>query len=105
MSIPKKGARRITVDATDYLWRVRKRPTYGQGALGHSLNLAVQLDSESASVLFIQLPQLHPGNWQGEPAEAVTPSEVENHIRRALASGWNPNSSSHFNVDLRDQHQ
>ncbi|MFI6297620.1 hypothetical protein ACIBEJ_38915 [Nonomuraea sp. NPDC050790] len=31
MAIPKKGSRLITVDGVRYRWRIRHKPSYGQG--------------------------------------------------------------------------
>ena len=92
MAIPRKGSRSITVDGVAYRWRIRQRPTYMQGAFGHSLNLAVELTDDPKCTLLVELAQSHPCNWLGDPAVPVTPSEVAGHIRQALDAGWQPES-------------
>lgn len=93
MTIPRKGSRRITVDEVEYRWRIRQRPTYSQGALGHALNLAVELAEEPQSTLIVELAQAHPCNWLGDPSSPVTPKEVADRIRQAIAAGWNPSQA------------
>ncbi len=42
MAILKKGARRISVDGEQYLWRIRKKPRYDQALALSGLIVAVQ---------------------------------------------------------------
>lgn len=90
MAIPKKGARPMVVDGVHYLWRVRHRPTYMQGAFGQRLTVGVETVDEGRCALLIELSQAHPWNWLGYPAVPVTPGEIASAIRSALLSGWEP---------------
>lgn len=90
MTLPRKGSRRIAVDGVCYRWRIRQRPTYGQGAFGHSLNLAVELADGPQCTLVVELAQAHPCNWLGDPSIPVKPSQVADHVRDALRAGWEP---------------
>lgn len=42
MALVKKGSRLITVNGTTYRWRLRGRPTYGQGVVQSPLTFAVE---------------------------------------------------------------
>lgn len=101
MAIPRKGSRRLTVDGVAYRWRIRQRPTYMQGAFGHTLNLAVELADDPQCTLIVELAQAHPCNWLGDPAVPVKPSQVTDHIRNALDSGWQPeNQGDAFRLNI-----
>jgi hypothetical protein len=89
MAIRKKGSRPLVVDGVRYRWRVRHRPTYLQGAFAHRLTVGVEAEGGSCSLL-VELSQAHPSNWIGDPAVPVTPREVADAIRAALAVGWQP---------------
>jgi hypothetical protein len=91
MAIPKKGSRTVRVGDDDYRWRIRKRPTYSQGAFESPMSLAVELcTQEAASVLVVNLRVSRPDNWIGPHQTAVKPAMVRDMIGKALAAGWHP---------------
>ena len=90
MAIPKKGTRRIVVDATAYRWRVRSRPTYCQGNAWGNLSFAVELEDAGQTTLVVEVDASRPDNWVGAPSAVITPAIVERAIRNALQRGWRP---------------
>jgi len=92
MTVPRKGSRSIVVDDVAYRWRIRKRPTYAQAVLDHSLTLAVDIADAPLCSLLVELSQPHPSNWIGAPSDSVTPHRVADVIRNALAAGWQPST-------------
>src|SRR5688572_10635450 len=92
MSIPRKGSRLIVVDDVRYRWRVRQRATYTQAVLGHTLTVAVEIADDARCTLVADLSRAHPANWFGDPSAPVTPAEVAELIRKAIAGGWEPTS-------------
>lgn len=90
MGMLKKGSRLLNVDGIQYRWRVRNRPSYSQAILKSPLVLAVERADPPGAKLVVELFQAHPGNWLMAPVVAVLPSDVESHIRSALAAGWHP---------------
>jgi hypothetical protein len=98
MTIPRKGRRLVRVEATDYAWRIRKKPTYLQGAFQTPMTLAIQpCDARAQSVLLVILRVSRPDNWIGPHQTSVTPGMVREMIVGALAGGWQPfNTTEHF---------
>ena len=94
MAIRKKGSRRISVDGQDYLWRIRRKPTYTQAVMWSGMSIAVESDQPPHSVLIVTLQRPRPDTWMSENSEAVTPQDVTSWIRAALSDGWNPSNSS-----------
>lgn len=95
MTIPKKGLRRVHVGGAEYAWRIRKKPTYLQGASQASMTLAVEpCDSDARSVLVVSLGISRPDNWISPHQTSVTPAVVREVIEGALASGWEPNGKT-----------
>lgn len=90
MSIARKGSRRIIVDTVEYLWVIRSKPTYSQGALGNDMTAAVELAESPGSVLSISFPWVRCDNWIGSPEVPVTPRDIEDCIKSALSKGWKP---------------
>lgn len=90
MAIPRKGSRSIEVNGIAYRWRIRRRPTYSQGVLDSGLILAVDVDDAPQCSLIVEFTRSHPGNWVNQPTAPVTPRDVAEAIRRALAAGWQP---------------
>lgn len=100
MALVKKGSRRITVDGTTYRWRLRGRPTYGQGLVQSPLTYAVEHADTPGTTLVVITNQPHPSNWFGTHASPVLPSDVASSIRIARAQGWTPDSAgSPFHLD------
>ncbi|WP_027015943.1 hypothetical protein [Comamonas composti] len=93
MSLPRKGRRRIVVDGSAYLWRIRQRPTYTQGLASAGLSFAVQQESSPACTLLVSLQTPRPDNWMGLEGAIVTSALVARTIRLALAQGWRPERS------------
>ncbi|MBC3830072.1 hypothetical protein H8K33_00960 [Undibacterium amnicola] len=90
MTIPTKGARRIVVNAIEYRWTVRSKPTYCQGAFGNDMTAAVELATEPGQVLCITFPWMRCDSWIGNPEIPVTPKDIEACIKGALQRGWLP---------------
>lgn len=90
MAIARKGSRRITVEGTQFRWKVRARPTYGQGLGATPLTFVAERAEQPGALLVASLPCRHPSNWMGMPAGVVLPSTVVSAIRSALAEGWQP---------------
>lgn len=92
MALNTKGSRLITVDGTTYRWRIRRKPSYGQGLCRLPLTYAVELatlDGPGAT-LVVTAGQPHPSNWMGADARPVRPVNVAASTRKALARGWQP---------------
>jgi hypothetical protein len=90
MTLARKGTRPITVDDVPYRWKVRHKPSYGQGIGESSMIFAVERADRPGTTLVVSLPWAHPSNWLGLPSGAVRPSMVADAIRCALAQGWQP---------------
>src|SRR5439155_4117490 len=91
MAIPKKGSRIVTVDGVRYRWRIRRKPTYCQGAFAsHLLVAAERVEAPSRCVLLLTARFPRPDNWLSRRSESVTPQQVAASIRDALAHGWHP---------------
>ena len=83
------------MDGVEYAWRIRKKPTYAQGAFLSAMRLAVQHRSEAngpRSVLVVSLRVSRPDNWMAPHQTAVTPAVIRDIVVRALAAGWAPES-------------
>ena len=93
MGIPKKGARKITVDGEPFIWLIRKKATYGQTDFGVGLNVAVEHAEESGSKLIIMTDKPHPQDWATTQVKPVIPSEVVSWINQAINTGWEPKKS------------
>src|SRR5215469_9572374 len=88
MAINKTGARRIRVDGIEYLWKIRRQPTYAQEEGATPLTVAVQSADREGCILVIKLPEKHPGSWMSSTPFAVKPSLIAGSIRKAQAAGW-----------------
>lgn len=91
MAIPKKGSRKIVVDGIEYRWRIRWKPSYGQGIGESNLTAVVELYENPQSTLVITFPWLRLDALVGVAEETVMPKMIKNCIKNALAQGWNPN--------------
>jgi len=87
MAIRKTGARRITVDGQEYLWRVRHRDPEPDNR-GWGWAFAAQHATDPGSTLIVAISRRHP-RWD-QHALPILPSEVARCIRRALVTGWQP---------------
>lgn len=94
MALNRKGSRRITVDGTEYRWRIRRKPSYAQGLCWIPLTFAVEIAEADhpSRTLVVTSGQPHPSNWLEVTAEPVRPADVAASIREARAQGWNPTS-------------
>lgn len=91
MAIPKKGSRTLTVAGVRYRWRIRRKPTYDEGAFAAHFSVAVERsDPPSLCVLRLKTNFPRPDNWLCEPGASVTPKMIAASIRDALAHGWQP---------------
>jgi hypothetical protein len=100
MSIAKKGARKITVGGTTYLWRIRQKPTYDQDMGWTNMAVAIQRGTENGSTLIVVTPFLR-STLSKSMHGSVTPADVESYIRTALARGWDPLEGAAFELDMR----
>ena len=90
MTMPTKGSRRIHVDGFQYLWLIRRKPTYGEAIGESSLVVAVELEESSGSTLLLEHSQNRSDSWVGPSDTSVTPSMVAAGIRSAIQRGWIP---------------
>jgi hypothetical protein len=93
MTMPRKGSRLITVDGTTYRWAVRPKPTYCQGLDWGPLTFAVEQADTPGQVLSVATRSPRLDNWLSLPGKPVTPRIVEQSVRTALATGWEPDRS------------
>nr|BFD87036.1 hypothetical protein StreXyl84_64370 [Streptomyces sp. Xyl84] len=102
MGLNKKGSRRITVDGTEYRWRIRRKPSSMQGFCWTPMTYAVEAASGSqpGRTLIVTSGQAHPGNWVGLETEPIRPVHVADSIRAARDQGWDPSRvGSPFQLD------
>jgi hypothetical protein len=90
MAILNHDKRPIVVDGVLFRWRVGSRPTYSQDECKSSVVLSVVSDVVGSPTLIVDLPNSHPGEFLGELAVPVLPSQVATYIRSAVQSGWKP---------------
>ena len=103
MAMRKTGSRRIAVNGHSFLWRIRRSPTYCQGAFASALCFAVE-HIESGAVLTVVSDRPRPDNWLGVKGTIVTPKMVADCIREAISFGWNPTESRKpYRLDLRQR--
>jgi hypothetical protein len=90
MSLAVKGSRVITVDGTDYRWRLRRRPSYNQACFETPLTFAVEVAGAGGSVLAVEIPDAsHPGSLVGTRSRLVVrPALVAAVLKIALGRGW-----------------
>ena len=94
MTIPSKGSRRVRMGDIEYAWRIRKKPTYSQGAFQTPLRVAIQSCAEGPrSVLVVNLQVSRPDNWTGPHQTGVKPAMIRDMIARGLAQGWTPTTA------------
>ena len=103
MAMPKKGARKINVDGTQYLWKVRRRPTYAQGLGKAPLTVAVECAESPGATLVLSFPFARPDSWVAPRVGVATPENVACGIRQALQAGWTPDApGAAFEVEVAD---
>jgi hypothetical protein len=91
MTLPSKGRRRVEHGGLAYHWLIRKQPTYGQGACGSSMKMAVELANAAVKgTLLVDFGVYRPDNWLRPHQTSVTPGVVREVIAAALAAGWQP---------------
>jgi hypothetical protein len=91
MALAVKGSKLITVDGTDYRWRLRRRATHNQLRGDTPLTLAVELADSSGRVLTVAVPDVsHPTSLLASSSLIVRPALVAAVIRTALGRGWQP---------------
>ncbi|NNB98643.1 hypothetical protein HJC10_34685 [Corallococcus exiguus] len=91
MTLPKKGTRRVRFGETHYDWRIRKKPTYSQLVGATPMLLAIQASEDvPRCVLVVNLRVSRPDNLIYSHQTAITPGQVRDMIRRAIAAGWRP---------------
>jgi hypothetical protein len=91
MATRKVGARKIVVDGKTYRWRIRHRATNSQADYGHgALHVSVEPLDPAGSVLVLLTDRPHPSDWGTAEAIPITPSDIADWIRSAIAAGWTP---------------
>ena len=94
MAIPIKGTRKITVDREQFLWLIRKQPTYGQECFpGGCIHVAIQDIKQVGSTLVIVTNRPHPQGFDLNLSKniSVTPADIKLWIQQAKQLGWMPN--------------
>ncbi len=94
MGIPKKGSRKITVDGENFIWLIRRKPTYFD--VGYDvgcLNVAVEHAEEKGSKLVIMAERAVIKDDNSTQVKPVTPVEVSSWINQAIKAGWQPKKS------------
>jgi len=100
MAIPRKGSRRIVVDNIEYLWYIRRKPTYDQ-SLDGGLTFAVEMISEEkTATLVVNSPTHRPDSYLGDSPVFISPKDVEKAIQTALSVGWQPIDGKTFQIHL-----
>jgi hypothetical protein len=89
MTMAKKGSRLITIDGTQYRWKVRGRPTYSQLLTWTPLTFAVENAAEPGSLLTVSTNFDHPHSIGDRPG-VILPATVVSAVRTALSQGWQP---------------
>jgi hypothetical protein len=97
VSLPRKGSRRIEVAGREFIWLIRKKPTYAQGVAAGPMTVAVQ-SAEGRSVLTVDLKVSRPDNWISSHQTQVTPEMVREMVRAAMKGGWVPASDEGFRL-------
>lgn len=91
MAIPKKGSRTVTVDGVRFRWRIRRQPTYCEGAFACHFSIVVERsEPPSRCVLLLKAAFPRPDNWLGHAAGTITPRMITASIKHALSNGWKP---------------
>lgn len=95
MSLPRKGLRKIEIGGVTYEWLIRKKPTYSQGLQHASMNVAIQLQTDSERcLLVVDLVVSRPDNWINPHQTGVHPKLIETIINSALEAGWIPDKNA-----------
>ncbi len=92
MGIPKKGSRKITVDGENFIWLIRRDPTYYSSNVGY-INVAVEYAEGTGSKLIIRADRPVMENCDSIKFKPVTPVEVTSWINQAIKAGWEPKKS------------
>ena len=94
MTLTRKGSRRVRVGDTEFLWRIRPRPTYRQAVEKGAMTVAIQAIGEGPrSVLVVDLCVTRPDNLLAPHETQLRPDRVRRIILAALADGWDPMQS------------
>lgn len=84
----------MTVKGVRYRWRIRRKPTYCEGAFAGGFSVAVErVDPPSRCVLLLAADFPRPDNWLGQTSKSITPGMIAASIEDALAHGWQPEHS------------
>lgn len=99
MSLPRKGSRKIVVDAVEYRWRIRANPNHVGGSWSTQY-VAIGKAVGEGAVLLVKPPQPASGDWV-DAKVSIVPADVERYIRVALQSGWTPDTPGNtFTIDV-----
>lgn len=89
MAMRKVGGRCLEVGGQRFRWRIRRSPTYSQGAYAAALKFAFQHE-DGGAVLVVICNRPRPDNWLSHAGAIITPAIVADFIRRAKEQGWRP---------------
>lgn len=126
MAIPKKGARKIIVNKTEFLYKVSKvrskgewreqdkelNDTFVQYASYYDLgnvkdsyiNIAIQRFENPTSSMFIKIHTLLIDGFMGpEQIITITPNFISKLIVKGLSEGWNPLKKGDYRLTLVDK--
>ena len=102
MTIPSQGSRKIVVGDREFMWLVRKKPTYCQGNAWTPMRVAVQLNRPGArGVLLASVDSPRPDNWMLEQAKTVTPALVRRIIKAGTEAGWDPEGPEGLEIEVK----
>ena len=97
MPRPKRSIEaKVTVDGFALIWRLHREQQWftADGWMGVSIHVRVAEGVKRE--LFLEYPAVpmeKPGWTRQEPLQQkIAPKKVEEHIRQAMAAGWNPES-------------
>lgn len=97
MTLPRKGRRIVRIAEHEYAWRIRKNPTFAQGAFQAPMRVAIQRSNPPCrSVLVVDMVVSRPDNWTSPHQTAVTPALIRDIITRAVDTGWDPAGTASF---------
>ena len=89
MGIPRKGSRKVTVGARDYLYVIKEKSCYDpkgseeDNPVEKELSVTVQEDVERPGAVC---------QWRWAYGFKYSPEDVRETISKAIESGWNPST-------------
>lgn len=87
MTMPKKGTRKIVVDSEEYRWKLAFNH---EESFEKHIRAAIELADSQGSTLVVYLIGLNVNYVDYDRDDPITPKDIEDFIRKALAAGWQP---------------